>query len=408
MQLFSNEPRARSRHVKMLLVATILTLLACDAGPDPERSAWRWTGSEQVVDGVVVVSNPPRPVLDDSLIKVHPLWSAPSDQLLAEDELWEEPVAVLYHQEAVYVLDRRANRVYVMDGDGARRSTWGREGEGPGEMQNPRGLAVLDDKLVVANGGTASLNFFTPAGELLDVQPLDGVAFGLLSVGGSHLLVDLLRGNQGGWVLRDETGRETPFALRDPAEDAGGIALPANGRRGFLRTSTRLYAPDRSRAEPRWRSATDHLDIPRDRGPDRRRAASRPRRYGEQDGWAGLSPAQAAPVIENSLRELRIKKLMRGVRYDTARELLVIWEQEPDEFGGGNATLHLLTRSGVYLARVPVEARLVDFAIDALVVYALAEDEQTGIVSLAALAIEMPPGAFEFVESTPPAGGPGS
>ena len=50
-----------------------------------------------------------------------------------------------------YVLDATTPTVHMLDGDGARLGTFGREGEGPGEFLGPVAVAVGGDAVAVAD-----------------------------------------------------------------------------------------------------------------------------------------------------------------------------------------------------------------------------------------------------------------
>ncbi len=67
----------------------------------------------------------------------------------------------------LYVLDRQAGRVVVIDPRGGLLRTIGRKGQGPGELNRPMGLAVWrDGRLVVSDLGHAAYQIFAPDGEL--------------------------------------------------------------------------------------------------------------------------------------------------------------------------------------------------------------------------------------------------
>jgi hypothetical protein len=53
----------------------------------------------------------------------------------------------------IHVLDRGNHRVQVFDADGAFVTTWGRQGEGPGEFTDPRWIAAVGERVAVLAGG---------------------------------------------------------------------------------------------------------------------------------------------------------------------------------------------------------------------------------------------------------------
>ena len=77
------------------------------------------------------------------------------------------------------------------------------------------------------------------------------------------------------------------------------------------------------------------------------------------------------------------------LRFDASGRLAAFLEQNPDEFGSGSATLHLLSQDGVYLAKVAFPTAWRDFTIDDGVVYALTRDSDTDLISLRAYRVDL-------------------
>jgi hypothetical protein len=65
-------------------------------------------------------------------------------------------------------------------------------------------------------------------------------------------------------------------------------------------------------------------------------------------------------------------------------------EQNPDEFGSGNATLHFLSPGGVYLAKADFPRSWRDFTLADGVVYALTRDPTTDLITLRAYRLNLP------------------
>jgi len=66
----------------------------------------------------------------------------------------------------LYVLDRSGYRVVAIGPDGARRTEFGNEGEGPGEFRSPSGLVVTPEgDVVVLDFAARSFSIFDPQGE---------------------------------------------------------------------------------------------------------------------------------------------------------------------------------------------------------------------------------------------------
>lgn len=141
---------AGATHPTLILAAVAMTALGGCSERDAARS---WQGRvDTLASGTVVVSNP-----QDGLWGEGEAWRF-VEQGRVGDLSMEEPevfagVSDLLLDPAgrIYLLDRQSRRVQVFGPDGAYVRTIGREGEGPGELADPIGLAWLPsgDMLVV-------------------------------------------------------------------------------------------------------------------------------------------------------------------------------------------------------------------------------------------------------------------
>ncbi|WP_420633167.1 6-bladed beta-propeller [Candidatus Palauibacter sp.] len=74
----------------------------------------------------------------------------------------------------LFLLDGQAGHVVVFDREGRYLWTISRRGEGPGELVQPRSMAVLaDGRLAVFDRGRNGIQFFTQDGDYLDSAPFD-------------------------------------------------------------------------------------------------------------------------------------------------------------------------------------------------------------------------------------------
>jgi len=64
----------------------------------------------------------------------------------------------------IYVLDAGNHRVQVFDPAGELLLTFGVEGQGPGELSRPQGLAILGDNILVSDGQNSRVSEFTRDG----------------------------------------------------------------------------------------------------------------------------------------------------------------------------------------------------------------------------------------------------
>ena len=85
----------------------------------------------------------------------------------------------------------------------------------------------------------------------------------------------------------------------------------------------------------------------------------------------------------------RVKCRFGPLRFGPERRFAAFLEQNPDEFGSGPGTLHLLSSEGVYLMRVSFTEAWEDFTIHDGVVYALTRDPETDLIALKAYRIDL-------------------
>lgn len=72
----------------------------------------------------------------------------------------------------LYASDGVAHTVHSFNAQGALEGSIGQEGQGPGELRRPAGLAALADTVAVANEGNDRLELFSSSGAVLGSRPL--------------------------------------------------------------------------------------------------------------------------------------------------------------------------------------------------------------------------------------------
>jgi len=178
-------------------------LLLASASPLLAEEEGSWQGSEETVDGVLHVENPSIPVegeVDLSLEKLFSLGGESED----DDELFGLVQNILLDQQGnTYLLDQQLGEIRVFDARGGFLRTIGREGEGPGEFQNPQTFFFLPDgKFGVAQMMPARIAVLDREGEGSDDFPVPGGDEGFAMVrkvesAGDHLVMQEMVGSFG-------------------------------------------------------------------------------------------------------------------------------------------------------------------------------------------------------------------
>lgn len=90
------------------------------------------------------------------------------DGSMPENLFFERPTSVVCDQDDnIYVLDSDANNIKKFDSNGKFMRIIGREGQGPGEFNNPYYLTYAKDRLVVWDLSNRRLCAFTPEGKFI-------------------------------------------------------------------------------------------------------------------------------------------------------------------------------------------------------------------------------------------------
>ncbi len=363
-------------------------LTACSEAPD-------WTVSVEIRDGVEAISNPRNPLLEDAGGLVSELWAV-------HEGSWMNASRVHVQRDLITVVDPPANQVHLISTSGEVRTSLGRPGDGPGEFRRLLNAFPNGEELVVLDGGKSNIQYLDYDGEYLSSLHVHGQTWDgfLLETGELLLKGEFLSDPQeesfGDWVTVRE-GRD-PIAFTSvrlnplPVEEgvqcsdfapwAGGAA-----RMRFTIPQIQVFDPTGG-----LRGVIE-LDLPIEVVSDSERESALTRLRHELAG-RGLPPE----FIEQNLVVMEERWLVKcrfgPLRFDPAGRFAAFLEQNPDDFGSGSATLHVLSTDGVYLAKLGFPDAWRDFTIDSGVVYALTRDSETDLITLRAYHVDLPDALF--------------
>ena len=372
----------------ILAMGLSFAFLACSEAPP-------WAGTVDILEGVEIVSNPADPLLPDTSGLVTPLWTV-------EGSEWVNPSRVHVNSGVVYVVDPPASQLHLVSSAGEVGTSLGRPGEGPGEFRSLLDAFRDGDSIVVLDAGKGSVEYLDLEGHYRSSFHLDGQAWGGFPLGGGTLLVkgeflsDPRAETRGDWVRIGEDTDPVAFTTRplEPLPGEEGVVCSDlsdwwDGAARMRFTTPEIEVFDETGELVR----KARIDLPVEVIPEAEREAAL-NDMRERLAARGLPP----PFIEQSLvvseERWRVKCRFGPLRFDPSGELAAFMEQNPDDFGSGSATLHLLSRDGVYLARAAFPTPWADFTLDGGVVYALTRDPVTDIVGLEAFRVELPASVF--------------
>ena len=142
---------------------TILLMLAC-AACGGKKAAWQGKITEK--DGVVIVSNPKKPLYENAEIKIVQdlkIGVPEGDQ----EYLFTEIADLAVDDDGnIYAIDLKGDDVRVFDRNGHFLRTVGRPGQGPGEFSGAGNLHVSSNgEIMVTSEGSRSIKYFAPTGQ---------------------------------------------------------------------------------------------------------------------------------------------------------------------------------------------------------------------------------------------------
>jgi hypothetical protein len=125
-----------------------------------------WQGTIHDVGGVTVVENPAEPMAGRDACRIEEELSIGKPEESGEFYFSEIRDVAVDDEENIYVLDFKEPFIRVFDKSGNRLWTFGKRGQGPGEIQGPTNLCLTPrGELLVNDRGNRFLHFYTLAGE---------------------------------------------------------------------------------------------------------------------------------------------------------------------------------------------------------------------------------------------------
>lgn len=325
------------------------------------------------------------------------LWRAPGEAEVLDGAEWANPTWLAMNDGRIAVLDPQLARVHLFTPDGERSGSFGRRGEGPGELSRPTSLGIQGDSILVAGAFTSpALQWFGIDGTYLGSlgTPADGVsasAYFLPGIGVVRQVVDLEAGTGGiGWQLLDVAGDRHAIELpgdhsMQPHGSEGGAGCWRRGTAGPHLVEVDCTFPLVRVVDSRGEVLREHRV---DRAPVRTPPALIDRAMEEVES-SMLGSADGVPQeMINQLVSRQVERMreqyvwtpvMSRVAGSASGHRILLVEALPEDLGGGPATLHILADDGRYLARHLFEPRIRSMAASDSQLVVLLEDPETGL-----------------------------
>ena len=369
--------RAR-RNVGLFIVSSVFVV----CGGEPQVSLV-WEGTALETENGWTVQNPESPL---GTFLLEPIWSKASDE-------WGSPSGLRASGEHVSFIDRMTTTIHLLHAsDGSASSSFGREGEGPGELGRLYSAAILEDQVFVSHSGSLSLSACSLGGEFQGRVEW-GTPVGHLDRWVGNALVGTPLNATGRFVekqLKAEGKAQvvgSDFQSPYPAEEFGSC-LRATAKAGWMVRV--LCSALRVRVEGPEVPVSFWIEHPSSPAES---SVSELDQYVARY-WAmqsGNRPLTA--IIQRQLDGLRerarVGPTYSAVRIDPGSGWMIVSEQPFGDQGWVPAILHLFLMNGVYLGAFETEFHIKDFDLSGGRIFVLARDPETDLITLHGLAIRI-------------------
>jgi len=151
--------RAKNR---VSLIFPLIIIIVCVVSCEKQKTGWK--GSIEEIDGIPVVNNPKEPLYgEDAFILEEEL--SIGEAAGKEEYMFSEIVALAADaEERIYVLDYEECNVKIFDGNGRFIQSFGRQGQGPGELYLPRTVSIASENEIAVQDNRG-ISFFSMGGE---------------------------------------------------------------------------------------------------------------------------------------------------------------------------------------------------------------------------------------------------
>jgi hypothetical protein len=335
----------------------------------------------------VRIQNPATPLAGPGEVSAHLLWSSAGP---TEGDYWEAPNWVHADDDVVLVVDRQASKIHRLSPEGVALPSLGEPGGGPGQYRRIIDAIPTEAGLFVIDGGNGRVEILGSRGEILASSPLGQVVFSVVPLGETGVAVSGILGSDQKWQRIDAAAKLEDVVFPEFIDPDTSEAAPSRpGRWDGQRARLRYTSPQiQVFSDTGVLERIVDIPLPTEEATDQ-----------EIEGLVAEMAAVLAEdgipsgVIQQQADQLRsrprAKLRFRDFRFDRASGLAAIWEQNPEDFGSGNASLHLLSTAGIYLGALEFHRAWSAFDLENGVLYALSRDPGTDLVTLEAFSLSV-------------------
>ncbi len=144
------------------LIFPLIIVIACLVSCEKQKTEWK--GSVEEIDGIPAVKNPREPMYEEDVFSLVEELSI-GEAVGKEEYMFSEVIAIAADaEERIYVLDYEECSVKIFDRNGRFIQSFGRQGQGPGELFIPRTVTLTRENEIAVQDNRG-LSFFSMGGE---------------------------------------------------------------------------------------------------------------------------------------------------------------------------------------------------------------------------------------------------
>ncbi|MBN1272178.1 MAG: 6-bladed beta-propeller [Candidatus Aminicenantes bacterium] len=167
-----------------------------------------WEGQIETIDNVIVVNNPKTPLLPDHAVELEEELSLGGAKGSGPFQFSNMRQVGVDEQDRIFILDDKESHIKLFDSEGGYLFTFGKPGQGPGELNGPRRMCIRKNQALVSEYGRR-LSYFSLKGEFLrsiSLKEVWGLRVRFDSQGNIYVTEGVLDPSDPRYVLKKFTG----------------------------------------------------------------------------------------------------------------------------------------------------------------------------------------------------------
>ena len=152
----------RIKFISFIIIVSVLFVSFFTSQKNPQ-----WKGKIEYEDGIEVIKNPKQPMYGEDVFSIDEDLSIGVAEGKNEYVFFHLSYLAVDDQETIYAMDQGEKLVKVYDKKGNFLRTIGKKGEGPGELQNPDDIFIINTNNLVIEDFIRNISYFSTAGKYI-------------------------------------------------------------------------------------------------------------------------------------------------------------------------------------------------------------------------------------------------